>query len=148
MCVLNGLQTRRYDQIVIWWSSNPQSGIDTVLDSGAYFYIRIPCLPCYSSPRLSYHTRSFARPDVSCIRPSISTYRTRSFAHPGVSCLHPSILSSLSASPPSSGSTCMTLSTCSIFLFASRKTLSKVSKSCFSVASWCHQASLLSPPPS
>ena len=31
MYVLTGLRTEQYDQIMSWWSSNPQSGIAQVL---------------------------------------------------------------------------------------------------------------------
>ena len=50
-----------------------RSGIATVLDSAAYCYVRLPCLPWYSSPHRSYHMRSFAHPGVVCIQPSIPT---------------------------------------------------------------------------
>ena len=55
-----------------------QSGISTVLDSVDYFYVRLPCLPWYSSPHCSYHTRSFTHIGVACFRPRIPTYRSAS----------------------------------------------------------------------
>ena len=42
--VLTGLRTGQYDQIMRWWSSNPQSGIATVLDSVDYCYVILPRL--------------------------------------------------------------------------------------------------------
>ena len=94
-----------------------------------------------------YHRRSFSHPGVNRLCPSISAYRTRSFAHLGVSRLCPSSLTPLSASLPPSGSYCVNLSPCLIFLLDSRETPAKVAQSCFSVASWRHQASLVCPPP-
>ena len=51
----------------------PCSGIATVLDSVAYCYVHLPCLPCYYSVRHSYHTRSFTHLDVVCLQPRILT---------------------------------------------------------------------------
>ena len=76
VCVLTGLWTRKYDQIMRWWSSKPHSGIATVLEPVAYCYIRLPHLPCYSIPCLIYRMRSFIQPGVSCLCPIISAYRT------------------------------------------------------------------------
>ena len=123
-----GIRTGKYYRIMRWWSSKPQSGIPTVLDSVAYCCVRLPRLPRYSIPCLSYHTRSFD--------------------HPGVSCLHPSIPDSLSASTPSSVFHFVTLSPCSLLIFGSLENPVKFSQSCFSVVSWHHHSSLLSPPPS
>ena len=131
-----------------WWSSKHQSGISTVLDSVAYWHVLLTHLPYYSCTRLSYRTRSFAHPCVSCFRTSISAYRTRSFSQVGISRLHPRILTSLSASLLSSGYYCVTLSPCSILFFASRDNPVKVAQSCFYIASWRHHASLLHPTPS
>ena len=50
VCVLTGLQTEQYDQIMRWWGSKPQSGIAQVLDSAAYCYVILPHRPCYSIP--------------------------------------------------------------------------------------------------
>ena len=92
--------------------------------------------------------RSFTHPVVSCLCPIISAYRTISSYHPGVSHLCPSIPDYISASPPSSRSYRVTLSPCILLLFASYDSSAKVSRSCFSIASWCHQFFLLCPPPS
>ena len=146
--MLTGIRTGKYYRIMRWWSSKPQSGIPTVLDSVAYCCVRLPRLPRYSIPCLSYHTRSFDHPGVSCLHPIISAYRTRSFAHPSVSRLHPSIPYSLSASTLSSVFHCVTLSPCSLLIFGSLENPVKFSQSCFSVVSWHHHSSLLSPPPS
>ena len=56
----------------------PRSGIAIVLDYVDYCYVRLPCLPCYSSPHRSYHTRSFAYPGVTCLRLSIPTSHSAS----------------------------------------------------------------------
>ena len=145
--MLTGLRTGQYDQIMRWWSSNPQSGIATVLDSVDYCYVLLPHLPYYSSPRLSYHMRSFDHLGFSCLRPSISAYRTRSFKHPCVSLIRSRIQTSLSASLPSSGSYCLNLSPFRPLLFDSCETPDKVDQSCFYAASCHHQSSLLHPPP-
>ena len=123
MCVLTGIRAWRDDQNMRWWSSNPHSGISTVLEYVAYCYIFIPFLPCYSSPHLSYHTRSFA--------------------HPGVAHLPPRILTSQSASTHLPGSYCLTLSPRRLLLFYSRDIYSKVDLSCFSAVSWNHYASIM-----
>ena len=148
MCVLTGIRTGQYDRIMRWWSSKPQSGIDTVLESAAYCYVIIPRLPWCSIPRSSYHTRSFSHPGVTRIRPSISAYCKRSLDHPGVSRLRPSIPNPPYASPPPYGPYCVTLSPCRLLLLSSCETPEKVNRSCFSVTSWRHQAPLLRPPPS
>ena len=44
VCVLTSLWTGKYDQIMRWWSSKPQSGIATVLDSVAYCYVLLSLL--------------------------------------------------------------------------------------------------------
>ena len=70
VCVLTGLHTEQYEQIMRWWGSNPQSGIAKVLDSAAYCYVIIPCCPCYYSTRQRYHTSSSDHLDVPYLRPS------------------------------------------------------------------------------
>ena len=145
--VLTGLWTGQYDRIVRWWSSKPQSGIATVLDSSAYYYVLLPRLTCNFIPHHSYHTRSFTHLGVTSLLHRISSYCTGSFAHPGVSRLSPRIPTSLSVSPPPYGSSCVTLSLCRLLLLASHETPAKVAQSCFSVAYRRHQASLLIPPP-
>ena len=117
------------------------------LDSAAYCYVLLPCHPCYFIPCYNDQKRSSYHLGVPRLCPSISAYRARSFSHPGVSPLCPKITSFPSETPPPSGSYCMTLSHNSIFLLASCETNVKVSRSCFSVTSWRHQASLLRPPP-
>ena len=129
VCVLTGLRTEQYYQIMRWWSSNPQSRISTVLDSAAYCYVILPCHPCYSSPRRSYHTSSSSHTRVTRLRPRISAYHMRSFAHLGVSRLHPIILTYQSATPPPSGSYCVTLSPNRLLLLASRKIPAKAEQS-------------------
>ena len=127
--VLTGLRTGKYDQVMRLWSPKPQSGIDSVLDYIAYCYVLLPRLPCYSIPRLNYHTRSFSHLGVSCLLPSISSYHTRPFSHLGISRLRPSIPTLLSTSLPSSGSYCVNLYPCSLLFFASRETPIKVARS-------------------
>ena len=147
VCVLTGLPTEQYDQIMRWWSSKPQSGIATVLDSDAYCYVILPYRSCYSIPRHSYHTSSSSHPGITRIHPRISAYRIMSFVHPGVSRLCPIILTSYSAIPPPSRSYCVILSPNHILLLASHENPAKVSQICFSITSWNHQAYLLFPPP-
>ena len=148
LCVLTGLWTDQYDQIMRWYSSKPQSGIATVLYYADYFYIILPHHPCYSSPRRSYHTSSSTHPGITCICPIISAYHTRSFAHPRASHLRPIIPTSHYVTPPPSVSYCLTLSPNILLLLYSRMTTTKVAWICFSVASWRHQDSLLRLPPS
>ena len=128
VCVLTGLQDGKYDQILRWWSSKPQSGIAIALEYVSYCYVLLPCLPCYSSTHLSYHIRSFS--------------------HPGVSRLHPSIPNLRSASTQSPGSYCVALSPRRLLLFDSHEISAKVALSCFSAASWFHHAYILRPTPS
>ena len=82
VCVLTGLRTDQYDQIMRWWGSNPQSEIAQFLDTASDCCVLPPCRPCYSTPFRVYHTSSFAHLGVPCLRPSISAYHTRSFAPP------------------------------------------------------------------
>ena len=131
-----------------WWSSKPQSGISTVLDSSNYFLFTYTPSPLYSSPHCSYRMRSFPHPGVARLHPIISAYLTISFTHPGIYRLRPSITFPLSTLPPPSGSYLLTLSPCCHILLASSKKPAKVAQSCVSVASCSHQASLLSQPPS
>ena len=70
-----------------------------------------------------------------------------SIAQSGASRLCPRTPNPLSASPLSSISLYVTLSPCRLLLFASRETPSKVTRNCFSLASWHHQSSLLRPTP-
>ena len=147
VCVLTGLWTEQYDQIMRWWGSESQLGIAQVLDSAAHCYVILPRLPYYSNPRRSYHTSSSAHLDAPCLCSDISAYHMSSFSHMDVSCLRPRIPTSCHVAPPPSGSYYVTLSPNLLLLLASRKIPAKVSQSCFSVASWCHQASLLCPPP-
>ena len=148
VCVLTGLQTEKYDRIMRWWSSKPQSRIATVLDSDTYCYVILPFRPSYYSTHRSYQTSSSDQLCVPCIRPSIYAYHTRSFAHLGVYPLRTRILVSHPDTPPLYGSCCGTLSLNCLLLLAPRDIYSKVAQSCFFVVSWRHQASLLrSPPP-
>ena len=103
----------------------PRSGISTVLDSVAYFYVRIPYLPCYSSPHCSYHTRS-------------SLTRALLVADPE-SRLPALIL-------PSPGSHSMTPSPYRLLLISSYAS-NMIARSCFSVNYLCHHAPLLKTPP-
>ena len=126
LCVLTGLWDRQYDLNMRWWSSKPQLGIATALNSIAYCYIFLPCLHCYSSPHLIYQMKSFAHLGVTCLCPSISTYRKRSSSHPGICHICPSIPTSRSSSLYSPGSYCMDLSTYDLLIFDSFKISSKV----------------------
>ena len=105
--MLSSIWTGRYDQIMMWCSSEPQSDIAKVLCFVTYCYVILPCLTCYSSPHLSYHKRSFSHPGIAYLRPSISIYSMRSSYHPGISCVCPIIptyqsafLSSPCCAPP------------------------------------------------
>ena len=118
MCVLTGLWNEQYDKIMRWWSSKPQSGIATVLDSAAYCYVIIPLHPCYYSPCCRYHTMSSTHPGVTCLCHSISAHRTRSFTHLGVSRICTSIPTLHSVTPPPSGSYCVNLSPNRLLLLA------------------------------
>ena len=60
VCVLTGLWTEQYDQIMRWWSSKPQSGIAQVLEYATYYDVILPLHPCFTSPHHSYHTSSSA----------------------------------------------------------------------------------------
>ena len=104
--------------------------------------------PCYSSPCRSYHTGSYAHLGVPFLRPSISVYHTSLFIHLGISRPCPRIQTFRPATLPPSGSYCVTLPPNHLFLLASLEIPAKVARSHFSVASWCHQTSLLHPYPS
>ena len=145
--VLTGLRTEQYDQIMKWWSSNPQSGIAQFLDTVAYCYVLLTHCPCYYITRSSYHTSSSSHLGVPRLRPSISTYHMISLSHLGVSHLRPSIPTSQPTLLPPSRSYCMAFFPNIILLWASCKILSRMVRSCFSVASWRHQASFLLKPP-
>ena len=106
----------------------------------------LPFSSCYSNLHNSYHTSSSAYLDVPCLWPSISVSHTRSFTHLGVSCLRPSMPTSQPTLPLSSSSYCGTFYPPLLLLLASCKS-ARVSWSCFSDASWLHQASLMCPPP-
>ena len=99
VCVLTGLRTEQHDQIMRWWSSKPQSGISQSLDSAVYCYVFISRCSCYSSPRRSYHTSSYAHLCVPCLHPIISPYHTSSFPHMGIYRLGPIITTSHIATP-------------------------------------------------
>ena len=146
VCVLTGLRTEQYDQIMRWWDSKPQSGISQVLDSAAYWYVILPRRSCYYSPCRSYHTSSSAYLGVPGLSPGIYAYHTRSFAHLCVSCLCTIITTSYPATPPPSRSYYVTLSPNCLLLLASCETPAMATRSCSDVASWRHQASLLCPP--
>ena len=148
LCVLTGIRTNQYDQLMRWWSSNTQSGIAQVLDSDAYCDVILPLRPFYISPHCSYHTSSSAHLGVPCIHPSISDYHTRLFSHLDVSCLLTRIPTPHPSTWPPSGSYCMKLYLNIPPLLSDHNIPSKVPQSCFYVASWHHQASLLRPPPS
>ena len=148
MCVLTSLRTGKFGRIMRWCSSKTQSGISTVLDSVVYCYVLLTILLFYSSPQLSYNTRSFFLLGVACLHPIISTYRTSSSIHLGVSRLRPSIPTSRSASPHYPGSYCVAISPRRLLLFYSREISAKVSLSFFSFGYWRHHDSLLHPPPS
>ena len=45
VCVLTGPRTEKYDQIMRWQDSRPQSGISQLLYSAAYFYVSINLCP-------------------------------------------------------------------------------------------------------
>ena len=113
----------------------------------AYFYVTLPFLPCYSSPHLSFHTRSSAHPSVARLHLIMSTYHMRSTTHPGVSCLFLIIPTSRSSSLPSPGPYCVTLPSCVLRLLDSRKYNSRIAQSCLSPPPWRYHASLLRPPP-
>ena len=126
----------------------PQSVIATVLDSLAYFYVLLPCILCYSSPRLSFHTRETAHPGVARLCTRISTYRTRSTSQPGVSCICPIILNTRYASLPSPGSYCAALLYRRLLLLASREISSRVVRTCLSAPPPLHHhAYILQLPP-
>ena len=144
--MLIGLWTEQYDQIMSWYSSKPQSGIAQDLYSATYCCVILPHFPCYSSSRHIYHTSSSAHLGVPRLRPSSSAYHTRSFSRLGVFRIRPIIPNSHTATPPPSISYCMMLSQNHLLLLASHEIPSKVTRSCFYVASWCHQASHLHPP--
>ena len=103
-----------------------RSVIATVLDSVAYCYVLLPCLPCYYSLHRSFRKGSFTHLGLACLCPSISTYRTRSTAHPGVSCLRPSIPTTRYASLPSPGSYFVAIPSCFLQLLAYCKFFSEV----------------------
>ena len=146
--VLTGLWTKKYDRIMRWWDSKPQSGIDQVLDYAAYCCVLYPTPPCYSSPHCIYHTSSSAHLCVLCLRPRISAYHMRSFAHIGVSRIYRSIKTPQPVLLLPSSSYCMKLSPPLLLLLDSREIPARVYRSCFSVAYWSHQSPLLRPPPS
>ena len=107
----------------------PRSVIATVLDSVAYCYVLLPCLPCYSNPQLSFHTRSFAHLGVTHLRPRISTYRTGSTSHPGISHICPIIPTTRSGYLPSPGSYCVAFHSHFLLLLASHNISSRVARS-------------------
>ena len=148
VCVLTGLQTKQYDQIMRWWGFKPQSGIAKVLDTAAYCYVLISFRPYNGISHRSYHTISFSHLGFPCLRPSISAYHTRSLSHLDFYRLYPRIMTSKPNLPPPSGYYCMPFSPNLLLLLFSREINTRVSRSCFSVASWHHQAPLLLPPPS
>ena len=108
----------------------PQSLIDTVLDSFGYCFLLLTSLPCYYILHLSFHMRSSAHVGITCLRPSISSYRTSSTAYPGVSRLHTSIPTTRSTYLPSPGPNCVTLPSCPLWLLTPRKIYSRVAPSC------------------
>ena len=91
VCVLNGLLTRKNDQIMRWCISKTHSGIATVLDSVAFCYVLLPRPPWYSILHLRYHTSSFAHPRITYLCSIISTYRTCTSAHLGIYRIYPRI---------------------------------------------------------
>ena len=50
VCVLTGLRNKKYDRIMRWWDSKPQSVIAQVLDSAAYCYVLCPAPPATIVP--------------------------------------------------------------------------------------------------
>ena len=147
MCVLSGINTEQYDQIMRWWGSKPQSGISQVLDSSAYYFVLIPSRPCYFSIICSNHTSSSVHLCLPRLSTSITAYHTRSFIHLSISCLCPSILTSRSTLPPPSGSYCMTLLIYPLLLSLPKDSCQGGPKF-FSLVSWHHHTFLLIPPPS
>ena len=101
VCVLTGLWNKKYDRIMRWWGSKPQSGIDEVLESAAYCYVLLPRLPCYSSTSCSYQTSSSTHLGFPCLQPSIYAYQTKSFTHLGISRIRTIILTSQPSLAPS-----------------------------------------------
>ena len=87
VCVWTGFGNGKYDQIMRWWSSKPESAIATVFEYVAYCYVHLHLLTWYYSPRLSYHMRWFSHPGISRLCTIISDY------------LCPKIPASLNASP-------------------------------------------------
>ena len=146
VCVLTGLCTEHYDQIMRWWGSEPQSGISQVLDSVDYCYVLPPHRPCYFIPCRSFNTSSSAHLGAPRLRPIISAYHTRLFTHLVISCLCPSIPTSQPSLPPPTGPYCVTFSPTLFLLLAFLNIPANVFQICFFVASWCHQASFLFPP--
>ena len=120
-----------------------QSGITTVLYSAAYCYVILPLIPCYSSPHISFHTRSSSHPGVVCLHLSISIYRTKLNKNTGVSHLRLSIPTTRSDSLPSPGPYCMTLPSCHLRILAFREISSRVAQSYLSAILWLHHAFLL-----
>ena len=98
-----------------------RSVIATVLGSIAYCCVILPFLPYYSSPHLSFHTRSFEHLGVTHLCPIISTYRTGSTAHPGISRICPRIPTTRSDYLPSPGSYWVVFPSHNLLLLASCK---------------------------
>ena len=107
----------------------------------------IPHPPFYSNLHRSYYTSSYAHLGDPPLKPRIYVYHTRSFNHLGISCLCPRMPTSQPTLPLPSGSYCMAFSPQLLLLLSSRE-LARVVRSCFSIAPWYHQASLLRPTPS
>ena len=117
------------------------------LDSAAYCYVLYLALPATIISTIAttrVHPSTWASP---IFQPSISVCHTRLFAHIGVSRLRPRMLTSQPALPLSSGSYCVKFSLPFLLLLASCDS-ARLSQSCFSDASWHHQAPPLRPPPS
>ena len=141
VCVLNGLREEQCERIMRWFFRASVSEL-SISRLCHLFLCTLPCPSCYSNLHHSYHTISSAHLGVHRLRPRISVYHTRLFAHLGVSRLRPSMLTSQPALPLPFGSYCVIFSRPLILLLASRNS-ARMDRSCFSDASWIHQASLL-----
>ena len=144
MCVLTGLRTYKYVQVMRLWISKPQSRLAQVLDSAANCYVLYPAFPATLFPTVS-NTRVIRPPG----RPPSLTHHIRLpqkfIIPPGISCLCLVIPTSQSTLLLPSGSYWIKCSLLFLLLLAYRESPARVARSCFSVASWRHQAFLLRP---
>ena len=77
----------------------PQSGINTALDSAAYCYVPIPPILYYSSAIIFHHKGSSAHLEIYRFCTRISSLHTGSSAHLGFARHHTSIYNSLLVCP-------------------------------------------------